>query len=237
MRSKKPFFTHLNRLIALLCSILLLSVCTGCHGQSRSSPQTPTGPAQTTLEPFENSAFTYIGMPTTIEDTDTSAGWKESGQKLYVHGRVFQQDGKTPAAQVLLYYYQTNVAGRYVHKPGEPRTMAPNVHGQTHGYIRGWVRTNALGEYHIYTVRPGVYPTRDAPAHIHITVKEPNDIPEYYIDDIVFDDDTLVNAAYRSKMELRGGLGIVSLKRLDSLQVGTRAIQLGLHIPGYGKTK
>lgn len=227
----------MNRIAALALSVLLWLMVVSCNGQSRpkANPSNPQTPAQ--VDPFENSSFAFIGMPTIIDHIDTSAGWVDKGQKLHLQGIVYQSDGKTRASNILLYYYQTNVEGRYVHQVGRPRTMEPNEHGQTHGYIRGWVRTNALGEYHIYTVRPGVYPTRDAPAHIHITVKEPNDFPEYYIDDIVFEDDSLVNAAYRSKMELRGGLGIVALKRVDSLQVGTRSIQLGLHIPGYGKTK
>jgi len=148
---------------------------------------------------------------------------------------VYQLDGKTPAPDVLLYYYQTNTAGRYVHKPEEPRSMAPNELGQTHGYIRGWVKTDAAGKYFIYTVRPGIYPTRDAPAHVHFTVKEPNDIKEYYIDDVIFDDDTLLNASARSKLENRCGSGILRLTRKGEIYIGERNLILGLNIPNYPK--
>lgn len=223
----------IRRIPAVYCTILLLSILASCQGQSRPKVGSTTTRTPTQPEPFENSSFAFIGMPGSLDHIDTSAGWKEVGQKLHLQGVVFQRDGKTPASDVLIYYYQTNVDGKYVHKADEPRTMAPNERGQTHGYIRGWVKTNARGEYQIYTVRPGVYPTRDAPAHIHMTVKEPNDIPEYYIDDIVFADDSLVNATYQSKMELRGGNGIVRLQKQGELMQGVRNIQLGLQIPKY----
>jgi protocatechuate 3,4-dioxygenase beta subunit len=225
----------MNRIAALALSVLLWLMVVSCKGQSRpkANPSNPQTPAQ--VDPFENSYFAFIGMPTIIDHIDTSAGWVDKGQKLHLQGIVYQSDGKTRASNILLYYYQTNVEGRYVHQVGRPRTMEPNEHGQTHGYIRGWVKTNARGEYQIYTVRPGVYPTRDAPAHIHMTVKEPNDIPEYYIDDIVFEDDSLVNATYQSKMELRGGNGIVRLQKQGELMQGVRNIQLGLQIPKYPK--
>ena len=112
--------------------------------------------------------------------------------------------------------------------------MPPNEKGQTHGYIRGWVKTDSLGRYFIYTVRPGKYPAGDFPAHIHLTIKEPDEINEYYIDDIVFDDDKLLTTAYRKKMENRAGSGVVRMERQkDSLLVGERNIILGLNIPDY----
>jgi protocatechuate 3,4-dioxygenase beta subunit len=145
---------------------------------------------------------------------------------------VYKPDARTPAPEVVLYYYQTNAEGRYIHKLEEPRSMPPNELGQTHGYIRGWVKTGADGRYAIYTTRPGAYPSGDAPAHVHATVKEP-DIPEYYIDDFVFDDDPLLTSAYRQRMENRCGSGVLRLVRRGDLFVGERDIILGQRIPGY----
>lgn len=184
---------------------------------------------------FENREFTYYGIPRTISATDTSSGWNQKGQKLLLTGIVYQIDGKTPAPNVLIYYYHTNTEGKYVHKVGEERSMPPNELGQTHGSIRGWVKTDSLGRYFIYTVRPGVYPTRDAPAHIHVTVKEPNKINEYYIDDFVFNDDNLVNTSFRNKMENRCGSGELRLVQKGNLFVGERNVILGLNIPDYPK--
>jgi len=110
---------------------------------------------------------------------------------------------------------------------------APNELGQTHGYIRGWVKTDADVYYFIYTVRPGIYPTKDEPDHIHITVKEPNNFNEYYIDDFVFDDDKMLTTAKRKKMENRCGSGVLRMVQKGDLLVGERNIILGLNIPDY----
>lgn len=211
----------------------LFSSLTGCNGQSNSNKDMAPDTTSNVGGDFENREFTYYGIPKIISATDTSSGWHQNGQKLLLTGIVYQIDGKTPVPNVLLYYYQTNTDGKYLHKVEEKRSMPPNELGQTHGYIRGWVKTDSLGRYFIYTVRPGVYPTKDAPAHVHITVKEPNDINEYYIDDFVFDDDKLANTAYRNKMENRCGSGVLRLVQKDNLFIGERNLILGLNIPGY----
>ncbi len=210
--------------IALL--LLLSNLMTSCNGQTKDKSQLVGGT-------FENSEFTYYGIPKHISSTDTSSGWTQKGQTILLTGIVNQQDGKTPAPNVLLYYYHTNTEGKYLHKPEEGRSMPPNELGQTHGYIRGWVKTDTAGRYFIYTVRPGTYPTNDEPAHIHITVKEPNDIKEYYIDDFVFDDDKLLTSSKRQKMENRCGSGILRMVQKTDLQIGERNLVLGLNIPDY----
>jgi protocatechuate 3,4-dioxygenase beta subunit len=210
-------------LLFTLCGFLI-----SCNGQTNENNQTqPVGGA------FENSEFTYYGIPKKISHADTSLGWKQKGQKILLTGIVYQPDGKTPAPNILLYYYHTNTDGRYLHKPEEKRSMPPNDRGQTHGYIRGWVKTDTTGKYFIYTVRPGTYPTNDEPAHVHITVKEPNDIREYYIDDFVFDNDKLLSSSKRQKMENRCGSGILRMVEKGDLQIGERNLILGLNIPGY----
>ena len=210
---------------------------TGCHGQTTENSATKHPANAGTSQPvggnFENREFTYYGIPRLISAVDTSPGWTQQGQKIVLTGTVYQPDGKTPAPGVLLYYYHTNTEGRYLHRPEEKQSMPPNNLGQTHGYIRGWVKTNERGNYFIYTVRPGTYPTRDEPAHVHVTVKEPNELKEYYIDDFVFDDDPLLTAAKRQKMENRCGSGILRMVRKEGLQVGERDLLLGLNIPNY----
>lgn len=177
----------------------------------------------------------FAQVPQNITSEDTSPGWTQNGQKMLLTGIVYQNDGKTPVPDVVIYYYQTNTEGKYLHKPEEKRSMPPNELGQTHGYIRGWVKSDKDGKYSIYTVRPGAYPQREDPAHIHLTVKEPNEIKEYYIDDAVFDDDRLLTTAKRIKMENRGGSGVLRLVKKGDLAVGERDIILGLNIPDYPK--
>lgn len=55
----------------------------------------------------------FVGMPTNISSVDTSFGWAEKGQKLLVTGKVYKFDGKTPASNVIIYYWQTDNNGYY----------------------------------------------------------------------------------------------------------------------------
>jgi dienelactone hydrolase/protocatechuate 3,4-dioxygenase beta subunit len=174
------------------------------------------------------------GMPAQLDYKDTSPGFTEAGQKLLLTGVILKPGGRTPASGVVLYYYHTNHEGKYIHRPDVPRSMPPNELGQTHGYLRGWLRTGADGKYAIYTVMPAPYPNDRIPAHIHATIKEP-DKREYYIDDFVFDSDPLVDEAYRSKAENRCGNGIMHLERKDDLLIGQRNIILGQNIPDHRK--
>lgn len=218
---------HLMFSFFLVCSLV-----TSCNGQTKDS-SLAKGPL--VGGDFENSEFTYYGIPKNVSAADTSAGWHQEGQKILLTGTVLLPDGKTPAPGVLIYYYHTNTGGRYLHKPEEKRSMPPNDLGQTHGYIRGWVKTGRDGKYYIYTVRPGTYPTNDELAHVHATIKEPNELNEYYIDDFVFADDKLLTPAKREKLQGRAGSGILILTEKNAIATGERDIILGLNIPGYRK--
>ncbi|MEO6069440.1 MAG: hypothetical protein ABIN57_05415 [Chitinophagaceae bacterium] len=169
----------------------------------------------------------YVGTPTNINSVDTSAGWNEKGQKLLVRGTVFKLDGKTPAPDVIIYYWQTDNNGYYSPKEG----MDENA--KRHGHIRGWVKTGVDGTYSIYTIRPAPYPNNTMPAHIHTSIKEPNISNEYYIDEFVFDDDPLLTGAKRKALENRGGSGILKVLTSGDLQIAAHNIILGLHIPNY----
>jgi protocatechuate 3,4-dioxygenase, beta subunit len=156
-----------------------------------------------------------------LPSTMTIAGPAEPGERLIVSGTVYQDDGRTPAAGVLVYAYHTNAAGVYAKRGDE------TGNGRRHGYLRGWLRTGADGRYRVETVKPGTYPSRGEPAHIHFTLTPPGQ-PERYIDDVVFEGDALLTAAHRARLRQRGGSGIVRLSR-DSSGVlhATRDIYLG----------
>ena len=127
----------------------------------------------------------------------------EPGERLVITGRLLRADGRTPAAGVTLFAYQTNAKGRYVERDGKP-----------HG-LSGRLRTDAQGRYRIETIRPGAYPGRTDPAHIHL-VLEPSGT---YIDTIIFDDDPRTNA-----VRGRDGYAIVKLARRNEIWVGARDI-------------
>ncbi len=207
-----------------------------CHGQEANSENANKNSAtgkQIVGGPFENADYIFMGMPEKLNSVDTSPGWKLNGQHLLITGTIYKEDGTTPAPGVILYYYHTNLEGKYLPDTSEKRSMPKNKFGQTHGYIRGWIKTGDDGRYSIYTVRPGVYPSRDEPAHIHLTIKEPNISNPYYIDELVFDDDQLLTSEKRRKLENRGGSGILRVLVKDNLQVAEHDIILGLNIPGY----
>ncbi|HVK97229.1 MAG TPA: hypothetical protein VM368_05395, partial [Flavisolibacter sp.] len=131
-----------------------------------------------------------------------------------------------PAGGVILYVYHTNAKGVY------PKLGSETGWGKRHGYYRGWIKTGADGQYTFYTSKPGHYPSRSDPAHIHFLVKEP-DKNEYFISDINFDDDPLLTAQDRNNPKPLGGPGIISLKKENTMWVAERNIILGLNITNY----
>ena len=149
------------------------------------------------------------------------------GKKLAINGVIYKADG-TPAPNVIIYVYHTDQAGVYPTKGNE------RGWGKRHGYIRGWMKTNEKGEYKFFTLRPGAYPGREAPEHIHITIKEP-DKNEYWIDEYLFDDDPLLTDKERKNCRDRGGSGILKVRDVGNMLKSERNIYLGKNIPDYPK--
>ncbi len=219
--------------LVLMCVAGVVPLC-GC--EVRGSATAPPTPARGAIGGGIDGPDGMQGAPAELSWQDTSPGWNQRGQRIKLTGTIYQPDGRTPASGIVLYYYHTNTEGRYIHNPAVPRSMPPNELGQTHGSIRGWVKTAADGRYEILTVRPGPYPTRDAPDHVHATIKEPG-LDAYYIDDFVFDDDPLLTAKERRKLENRCGSGVLRLVKVGDLSVGERDIILGLNIPKHPGAK
>jgi len=223
----------MKRLVHFLFFIFLFSMLTGCNGQTKNNP--PTQKQNNTKKVVgggcDGCNSMYIGMPENIAPVDTSIGWKEKGQQLLVTGKVFKIDGKTAAPGVIIYYWQTDNNGYYAAAPGMDEKA------KRHGHIRGWVKTDIDGNYSIYTIKPAPYPNADIPAHIHTLIKEPDIGNEYYIDEFIFDDDTLLTAAKRRVLENRGGSGILKPVSAANLQVAQHNITLGLNIPDYPESK
>lgn len=118
------------------------------------------------------------------------ASAKEPGQRLEVHGQVFAPDGKTPVPGVVVYAYHTDAEGRYARLGWTPR-------------LRGWMRTDAEGSYTYRTIRPGAYPGRATPAHVHIQLWGAGYEPQYSTD-LLFADDPLLPEAERSRSRAAG---------------------------------
>jgi protocatechuate 3,4-dioxygenase beta subunit len=162
-----------------------------------------------------------------LSPIDTLPDFKNEGQKIKVTGTIYRPDGKTPAEGVILYIYHTDQNGIYATRGGETGWA------KRHGYIRGWVKTGKDGKYAFYTLKPGIYPNRSAPAHMHPIILEP-DGKYYWLGSYHFEGDQLLTERETSPKSPRGGSsGLLSLKRERELWVGERDIILGKNVPGY----
>lgn len=150
-------------------------------------------------------------------------GPDEPGERLKLTGRVFAADGVTPAPGIVLYAHQTDATGIY---RGAIENGSPS---ERNGLLKAWLTTDAEGRYRFDTIKPAHYPGGTMPAHIHIYVWEPGRRP-YYIDDVVFAGEFMVDERYRANQELRGGSGIVTLERAaDGRLLANRDIVLERH--------
>ena len=202
--------------IPVLCFVLVISFC---RSQEKDKVSLIGGPCEgcEAIHEYGNLVLTEI---------DTLPKFKTSDPKLKITGIVYHQDGITPAENVILYIYQTNRKGVY-ERQGDETGWA-----RRHGFIRGWVKTGSDGRYTFYTFRPGAYPRRNVPEHIHLTVKEPGK-NEYYLDDYHFEDDPLLTRSQRDGLRNRGGSGISTPTLKNGILTIERDLILGLNIPNY----
>ncbi len=162
-----------------------------------------------------------------LSPVDTLPDFNNKGPKIKVTGTIYQNDGKTPADGVILYIYHTDQKGIYATKGSETGW------DKRHGYIRGWVQTGKDGKYTFYTLKPGIYPNRSAPAHIHPIIFEPNGM-YYWLGSYYFAGDPLLTEKEISPGFPRGGSsGLLTLRKEGNLWVGERNIILGKNVPDY----
>ncbi|MCP5051934.1 MAG: intradiol ring-cleavage dioxygenase [bacterium] len=182
-------------IVVLVFASFSASRLTGYPGQDTDKTQLPDCQWCGTTEAPE-----HLSWETRI------AGPDEPGEPLSISGTIYKADGKTPAANVVMYLYHTNSKGIYPKKGDE------TGNGVRHGYLRSWLRTGKDGKYRFVTIKPKPYTNRRNPAHIHAVLMEPGK-PEDWIDSYMFDDDPLITPTVRSRLKNKGGSGIVKLKK------------------------
>ncbi len=202
--------------------ILLTLICISCKGQSESNIEKNVGGPCQDCEALLDFKLLNI-KPKAI---DTLPGFRSNEPKLKITGTVFENDGKTPAENILLYIYHTGRNGIY--QPSEK----PIGWEKTHGQYRGWLKTGKDGKFTFYTFRPAPYPKVQEPEHIHIYIKEPNTIP-YYIDSYFFESDPKLTTEKKQSQKNRGGSGIVKLEMENGIWTANRNVILGFNIPNY----
>lgn len=213
----------MNKIV--LIPMLLFSVQLAC---SQKNPSSQEGKNEKVVGGgCEGCEAVYEYGNRELNPIDTLPDFGDDGPKMKISGTIFHRDGKSPAKDVILYVYHTDQTGEYPTR-GNEKGWA-----RRHGYIRGWIKTGEDGKYTFYTLRPGAYPGRQNPEHIHPTIKEPG-YKEYWIDEYLFADDPILAKMEGNHQQGRGGPGIVQpVKDKDGMLIVKRDIILGLNVPGY----
>ena len=108
------------------------------------------------------------------------AGLEEPGERLTISGTVFAPDGTTPVAGITVYAYQTDATGHYT-KTGAMRPPR----------LQGWAKTDQGGRFEFRTIRPGAYPGRSIPAHVHFILWGAG-YPRQWVEELKFEGDPFV---------------------------------------------
>lgn len=168
-------------------------------------------------KPAGTEARGAIDAPKTVSWKTALSTDADKGEKMLISGTVFQIDGKTPAPNVLIYIYHTDIEGYYGRKSDEHK----------HGRYRGWMLTDANGRYEFQTIKPAPYPENRFAAHIHTTLTT-TAIQEDSIDSYLFEGDKLISANERAEAGKRGGFQpILNLKKnTNGIWTAQRDIQL-----------
>ena len=138
----------------------------------------------------------------------------DSGDRISISGTIYKSDGKTVAANTLIYLYHTDVYGVYG-RAGEHR----------HGRHRGWMLADAQGRYEFDSILPASYPNSTIAKHIHMTLTT-LEHKEESVDSILFDGDRFLTS--RDREIHRGGFDPVlrMVKGNDGVLRGVRDIRL-----------
>jgi protocatechuate 3,4-dioxygenase beta subunit len=107
----------------------------------------------------------------------------EPGRKIKVTCSIQNASGE-PVTGALVYLYQTDSKGWYA---ADAPHVLTNEGDMGHARLFGYVKTDAGGQFELFTVKPSGYPRSDLPAHIHVHVSAPGYRP--YITEFLFDDD------------------------------------------------
>ena len=193
----------------LALGALSLSACSRVHALDQAKPSYPStlsggAPCGSCVAPAHPSWRTVIPPR------------KEPGEPLDISGTIYQSDGVTPAQGIVLFVYHTDVTGYYNEQDDA-----------SHPRLKGWMKTGADGRYEFRTIKPGAYPHRSTPAHIHAHLYGP-DYSERSIDDYWFEGDPRINPKELSHVREQGGTpAIVVLKRgSDGVWRGVRDIRI-----------
>lgn len=194
----------------LLSLLLLISFSTTLTAQNADT-------ASNIPENYKKRSPIYDYSEKQLNNVDTIPDFASRTSKLKITGTIYENDGKTPAKNVLLFIHQADEDGNFELKRHNKKRYVKH---------RGWVRTDANGRYTFYTFIPGKYMFGNELTQILPIIKEPNK-PEYKIESFVFDNDPLLTKSCRKKIENTNPSRILKLDKKEGLFVANRDIVLG----------
>jgi len=141
------------------------------------------------------------------DDLTSYNGGEAVGQRIIVHGRLLDSDGRA-VPDALLEVWQANAGGRYRHVVDQwPSPLDPHFAGL------GRVVTGSDGSYRFTSIKPGAYPWKNhanawRPAHIHFSVfgrafAQRLVTQMYFPDDTLFFQDPIFNSVPDEKARQR----------------------------------
>lgn len=199
-------------------SAVALPLLIGCRGESLAHDSGPDLLARLkrNAQPRGTEGMGAIEAPNNVSSRAALQVGPDDGERMMISGTVFRSDGKTPAPNVLIYFYHTDKFGIYG-RDGQPK----------HGRFRGWMLTDEKGQYQFSSIRPASYPNSTQSQHVHMTITS-LDQQEDWIDSILFEGDKFLTQRERDSVGRRGGFNpIVTLRRSsDGIMVATRDIRL-----------
>jgi Dioxygenase len=156
--------------------------------------------------------------PSMIMSSARIAPENEPGTPLVVEGLVLDATGRgIPGVEVFAYH--TDSIGLYT-RPGDSDPWR----------LKGWALTDANGRFTFQTIRPAPYPSRQVPAHIHVTVTTTCCGRQFT--DLMFDDDSLATQVFREHFAAVGEHGLYGTVRRDAR--GTQLVSYTIHVREHG---
>ncbi|HEX6323356.1 MAG TPA: hypothetical protein VFZ36_06490 [Vicinamibacterales bacterium] len=139
----------------------------------------------------------------------------EPGTPLVIAGRVYQADGRTPAPGITVFAYHTDRTGVYDVPANGPHSWR----------LKGWAISDAGGRFEFRTIRPGAYPGRTDPQHVHFSIEGPS-VPRQSPVALEFADDPLITERARAESQRAGMFGgvrpVVRRDGVDHVEINLR---------------
>jgi len=207
----------MKNLIALICIAFVISL------SGRINAQETSNTLDEIPQNYKKRSPIYDYTEKQLNSVDTIPDFVSRSNKIKITGTIYENDGVTPAKNVLLFIHQADEDGNFELKRHNKKRYVKH---------RGWVKTNVKGQYAFYTFVPGTYMYGNELAQILPIIKVPNK-PEYKIESFVFDNDPLLTESCRSKIEQTNPNRILKLDKKEGLFVANRDIILGKELEIY----